>query len=203
MKHQDITGFKFGKLTVISRCENDKRGKTRWKCVCECGGEIIVRANNLKDGTKSCGCSRKEIRKHGLTNERLYRIWALIKDRCNNKNSKSYKNYGGRGIYMCSQWTDDFTTFYQWSLENGYTEKLTIDRTDNDKGYFPSNCRWVTRKVQANNTRANFWIARNGSVKTLSEWCEITGVNRSTVNGRIRLGWEEKNWFKGGKEYVR
>lgn len=91
--------------------------------------------------------------KHNLSNHRLYNIWANMKNRCNNKESKNYKNYGGRGISVCDEWINNFILFYNWSLENGYKNDLTIDRINHFGNYEPSNCRWVNREVQNQNTR--------------------------------------------------
>lgn len=111
--------------------------------------------------TESCGCVRKdklvEIGKdnatHGLSEHRLYKIWTDMHTRCYNINSKSYKNYGGRGVVIQPPWKDDFTSFYKWAIDNGYTEELSLDRREVDKGYSEGNCRWVTKCVQAQNTR--------------------------------------------------
>ena len=106
---------------------------------------------------KSCGCAKNRFisqskRTHGETNTRLYHIWALIKNRCLTESSKDYKNYGGRGITICNEWLD-FIPFRDWSLKNDYGNVLQIDRKDNDKGYYPENCRWVTNKENSRNRR--------------------------------------------------
>ena len=92
---------------------------------------------------------------HGKSNTKLYEVWKAMRRRTKRENSQAYENYGGRGIGICEEWEKDFETFYKWAIENGYREGLSIDRKDNNKGYNPDNCRWTTRKVQNNNTRAN------------------------------------------------
>jgi hypothetical protein len=130
-----------------------------------CGEEFKADANNIKNGnTKSCGCYKKrrmsETHKtHGLRSTRLNSIWREIKNRTLNPKHKQYNDYGGRGITICDEWKNDFMSFYNWAMSNGYSEDLTIDRIDNDGGYCPENCRWTTKTIQARNTR----IAKNNT----------------------------------------
>lgn len=152
----NLTGMKFGKLTVIERLSNQK-GYVVYKCVCECGKYRNARAEDLKSGIAT-DCKKYKLEHHGLCKSRLYWVWHSMKDRCYNPKATSYKHYGGRGIKVCDEWKNSFKTFYDWSYSNGYDEnaprnKCTIDRINNDGDYEPSNCRWVDAKIQASNQR--------------------------------------------------
>ena len=121
---------------------------------------------------------------HGMSNTRLYSIWRDMKNRCNGLKEKDKKNYFDRGITYCTEW-ETFESFRDWALSHGYREDLTLDRINNDKGYSPDNCRWVTRSVQNNNTRQNHFITYNGEIHTLKEWSDILGINYKTLKSRI------------------
>ena len=163
MKANNLIGQRFGKLTVIGRAENSNTGKTRWLCKCDCGNmkKNSVDSHSLKTGkVKSCGClyresNNKNARIHGLTKSRLHLIWSGMKARCNNPKANGYMQYGGKGVTVCDEWTHDFKTFYDWATANGYADNLTIDRIDVNGNYEPSNCRWVSWKVQENNRSNN------------------------------------------------
>lgn len=204
----DLTGRRFGRLTVLSRAEN-RNGVTYWLCKCDCGNEKEIRASHLKDGgTTSCGCYCEEVREEFYKirdarprstrkQERLYRIWKGLRSRCNNKNYPKHSRYGGRGITVCKEW-DDYLVFKIWALENGYSDELQIDRIDNDGNYGPSNCRWVTSKQNCNNKSTCHYLTVNGTTHTLSEWADITGVPMRTIWMRIKYGLpEEKIIAKG------
>lgn len=126
--------------------------------------------------------------KHGLYGTRLYRTWNGMRDRCTNKNSKDYQHYGGRGITLCDEWKDS-SQFFKWALENGYSDKLTIDRIDNNKGYSPDNCRWITNAEQQRNRNFNQNITYNGITMCVSEWSRKTGIARQTIQKRLAKGW--------------
>ena len=205
LKHQqskrlkDLTGQRFGRLTVIKRVKS-KNKNTMWLCKCQCGNEIIIPSRRLLNGeTKSCGCLKKERIKekntiHSKSDSRLYRIWNGIKNRCYNKNFPAYKDYGERGIFIYNKWKNNFQNFYDWAMANGYNPnadryECTIDRIDVNKGYFPSNCRWVDMKTQANNTRRNHYLTYNGETKTITQWAETTGLKGITIYQRLKVGW--------------
>ena len=201
MVFQDLTGQRYGRLVAIERAPNKGR-RTMWKCKCDCGNEVIVRAENLKSGnTISCGCYASEqiikrLTKHGMTNTRLASIFNSMKQRCYNEKSYEYYLYGGRGIKVCDEWLNDCSTFFDWALKNGYRDDLTIDRIDFNGDYCPENCRWADAFTQANNTRKNIYVDYNNERHTLKEWSRIIGINYGTLYSRInRLGWSIKDAF--------
>jgi hypothetical protein len=168
--HEDLTGQKFNLLTVVS-LHSVKNGKVRWNCICECGNKTEARSNNLKSGSvKSCGCLRKTnptIKTHGLTNTRLYHIWENMKARCYNPNIASFKNYGARGIKICEEWLKDNNMFFEWAMNNGYNETLTIERIDNNLDYCPENCKWIPIGDQPYNKRNVLGIEKVHEIRIL------------------------------------
>lgn len=194
---KDLTGQKFNHLTVI-RYIGRKNGRTMWHCLCDCGNEVDVDSSSLKSGnTTACGCRQSEgwgsNKTHGMSGKRIYRIWMGIKNRCYYEKNKYYSNYGGRGIRVCDEWLESFENFYKWAIENGYAKNLTIDRIDNDGNYEPSNCRWVTRIEQMNNTRRNRMIEYNGERKSVTEFAREFEISPELVHGRLNRGWSVKD----------
>lgn len=188
----DLTGQKFSKLTVIERAENSKSGKTRWLCECDCGGKTVVSSGNLKSGAvKSCGCLKKipHNKKHNESHTPLYHKWISMIYRCEKPNHVAYKNYGQRGITVCDEW-HDFSAFKKWVEKTKISDDYSVDRIDNNKGYSPENCRWVSRKEQANNRRNNVKIEYQGEIHNLTEWSELLRFDYKTVHNRMhKLGW--------------
>lgn len=129
---------------------------------------------------------RKEFLKNPIRwKNRLYNIWYGMISRCHNKNNSSYPRYGGRGIKVCTEWKKDFWKFYDWAMANNYGDEYTIDRIDNDKGYYPENCRWATKKQQANNTRGCRYITIENVTHTMKEWSEISGIRYDTLRRQL------------------
>lgn len=184
-------GEKYGRLTVIE----NHHPKNEVVCICECGNIKVARATNVfHGGTRSCGCLFNEgnNKKHGYKGKRLYIIWKGIRCRCYTKSCNTYKNYGGRGITICEEWSD-FNVFKEWALKNGYSDNLSIDRIDFNGNYEPSNCRWITMKEQENNKRNNHFLTMNGERKTISQWAEITGLKSGTIASRVHRGWSDED----------
>lgn len=196
----DLTGKRFGKLTVIKKHNQDKWGGWNWLCRCDCGNETVVSGGHLRGlKTKSCGCSRKETKNftHKMTGSRLYNVWQAMKSRCYYEKSEMFKHYGGRGITVCDEWKNSFISFYDWSIKNGYDEnaergQCTIDRIDVNGNYEPNNCRWATIKQQANNTRRNHLIKYNGKTQTVSQWANELGVEPDSIFSRLQKGFTEE-----------
>lgn len=163
---KDLTGQRFGRLTVIRREGATPQRLATWLCRCDCGNECVVCRTCLIAGrTRSCGCLNIErIKEHRTTHKkiktRLYGVWANMIQRCTNPKHNRYHRYGGRGITVCDEWRNDFQAFYDWAMATGYDEnapkgQCTIDRIDNDKGYSPDNCRWADAITQRSNQSNN------------------------------------------------
>lgn len=199
----DLTGKRFGRLTVLGVDGKDKHNNYLWKCRCDCGEITHATRTCLKNGHKrSCGCLMREecgnrCRKHGLYKDRVYHIYYGIKQRCENPKSSSYKHYGGRGI--CVEWSD-WQSFREWALSNGYQDGLTLDRIDVNGNYEPSNCRWITQAEQMRNTRKTRYLTYQGETKPLIEWCELLGVRFGTAATRLTRGWTDPEEILFGRK---
>ena len=207
MRSVDLTGQKFGRLTVV-RFDHKENGRKYYLCQCDCGNFKIVSNHSLKSGnTKSCGCLHKEIltqrnkdnRIHHPENERLLRIWRAMLHRCYKETDEHYDYYGGRGIKVCDDW-HNFETFQEWALAKGYADNLTIDRLDGNKDYCPENCSWATMTVQNNHKSDTKWLTYKGKTQSLSDWCRELGLDYFRTKARLNsLGWSVEDAFECSK----
>ena len=201
MLKNDLTGKRFGKLTVVRYLGRKGHGSF-WECKCDCGNVVNCYYGNLVKGSStSCGCMRSTYAKafrncHGESTGILYSRWAGMKNRCYNPNAKEYENYGGRGIKVCDEWLT-YWPFREWAYENGYSEELTLDRIDVNKGYSPENCRWISWEEQAGNKRTSMFIEYNGIKKTAAEWGRELGIGKDTITYRVRAGWSPEECLFG------
>lgn len=199
----DITGQRFGRLTVIERDFSRGNQKSFWFCQCDCSQVSSIALCQLRSGkTKSCGCLRNDklvsrCKKHGMSQKiPEYTIWKAMRGRCNNKNDGSYKDYGGRGIAVCERW-NNFSYFFEdmGPRPKGYT----IERLDNDGPYSPDNCKWASNVEQSNNKRSNSIILFNGKSQSVADWCRELSLKYSIVNSRISSGWTDYSEIFFGK----
>lgn len=201
----DLTGQKFGRLTVI-KCVGNNKDKGHfyyWLCRCNCGNFKETRGTSLQNGaTQSCGCLSREMlekgrqnrKTHGMSESPEFRIWLHLKDRCLNKNDKQYKNYGGRGIKVCKEWLNSFEVFYA-DMGKRPSKKHSIDRRNNDGNYCPENCWWVLPKVQSRNTRRNRMLTYKGETLCMIEWAERLNINYKNLWNRLNKGWNIEKAF--------
>lgn len=189
-KFQNLSGMKFNKLTILSRAETHNK-HTFWLCQCECGNQKIIDGSALKSGnTQSCGClSKSNAEKHGISKTRIYRILEGMKSRCYDKNCPRYCYYGGKGVTVCDEWLKSPLKFYEWALNNGYKNNLTIERIDVGGNYSPDNCRWATHREQCNNRTTNRWIEYNSQKYTIAQLSEKYKIPYSTLRARLDRGW--------------
>lgn len=194
-KIDNICGQRFGKLTVIEDSDKrNKEGAVIWNCLCDCGNKTSVVGTSLRNGqTSSCGCYFREslserFTTHKLTDHPLYGVYHGMKQRCYNLNCRSYRNYGARGITVCEEWlleSEGFINFFNWSLSNGYSDGLTIDRMDNNKGYSPENCQWTGYAEQNLNRRNNRRELVFGEITNVKEISKKFGVNPKEIYYRM------------------
>lgn len=188
----DITGLRFGRWTVSHRLPGSSKNSL-WRCICDCGNNGDIYANNLRRGLSTqCACCRyqavaQKVSTHGMSKTREFRIWTGMLQRCSNPEVKSFSRYGGRGISVCDRWQQSFESFLA-DMGRCPGPRSSIDRIDNDGNYEPGNCRWATNEEQANNRRGNTTFVVDGEGVTLARLLGDTKVSRATYYSRVRRG---------------
>ena len=187
-------GQKFNKLTAIKFKYQDKDYAKFWLFKCDCGVEKIINVSKVKTShTKSCGCLRiernKEKIKHGMCRTKIYGIWIAMKERCLNKNNKNYKDYGDRGIKICSEWLNKKSGFINFYKDMGECpEGKSLDRINNNGNYCKNNCRYATKIEQMNNMRTNHLIIYKNRTQTIAQWSRELGIKQGVILHRITMG---------------
>lgn len=191
-----LVGEKFGRLTVLL-LDSVADSHRFWKCVCDCGGKITKREDQLKRRFPSCGCYRREkqikrLLKHGQSRTRTYGLWRSMKARCLNPHGKAIKTYGMRGITVCDRWLK----FENFIADMGECpEGMELDRINNDKGYSPENCRWATRAEQQRNKTNTVNITHQGRTQCAKDWSTELGIHYATLLHRLKHGWTVEDAF--------
>ena len=187
-RFKDWAGHQQGRWIISTFAGADAWGNALWKATCQCGIKKIISASSLRQGSQSCGCLAAErVRTHGATGTTTYKTWCQIFRRCYEKSHIDYPRYGGLGIKVCKRW-ERFENFLADMGER--PQGLQIDRINNDRGYSPSNCRWVTLIEQANNKRNNHRVTWRGTTMTIAEWARNLGFERKVISDRIvRYRW--------------
>ena len=184
--YEQYIGKKYNNWTVIAFSHKDSANHPYFECICKCGKKQVIDIFTLKyNRSRSCKSCMPHHKKHGLSYDRIYRVFYGMRDRCYNPNNIGYKHYGARGITICNEWLNNVDSFAKWATENGYNEKLTIDRIDYDKGYSPENCRWADISTQANNKRNNHMINFDGQKYTISQFCKKFNLPEQRIRQRI------------------
>lgn len=205
----DMTGQKYGRLTVLGPVGRNKQSYILWLCRCDCGNMSTLKGGDLRFGnTRSCGCFKIEKAIllntiHGMTDTPLRKIWSDIIKRCTNPNARNYKNYGGRGISIYDGWRHDFQAFHDYVTqlphcgEKGYS----IDRVDNDGDYTPGNVRFATRHEQSHNSRRSTLITHNGETMCIADWARSVGMKPSMLSSRLRRNMSIKDALSTPSRY--
>ena len=212
-------GIKINELTIIG-FEKIQRGRsTRWNWICRCSCGTIKSISPLRvlnGNTTSCGCAKRNriieynrtekvvhgYARNGKDRKRIYRIWRGMKERCSNKNSHDYMNYGGRGISVCDEWKNSFEAFNEWASNNGYADNLSLDRIDVNGNYCPENCKWATMIEQQRNRQNTERFEYLGEKRTIAEISQMTGISYGALYHRLHYyGWslDDAVTYKDGR----
>lgn len=193
---KSLIGKRFNLLKVLSVCGRNKSGNTLMLCLCDCGNNSTPISSALISGhSSSCGCLTKKnsanaLRKHGMTNTKVYQSWTSMIERCENKNNPKYHRYGGRGIKICKRWRESFQSFYDDMGDSPLD--MTLGRRNNNGDYEPSNCRWENASQQSRNTKNNRLLKFKGKTRCLIEWAEEFRIDYDVLWMRLNRGWSIK-----------
>lgn len=200
---KNFVGLKFGRLSVIEEVDRLSKYRRRFKCLCECGNVSYVSSSNLASGhTLSCGCLHKEkfkgLSKYKNTsyNSITYTSYYCMLLRTQKEYHESYDQYKTRKV--CKSWLESYDNFYK-DMGERPSKKYSLDRIDNNLGYFKENCRWATQEEQQNNTSTNVILTYKGETSTMSLLCRKHKVSYELIRGRLRLGWNINKAFETPK----
>lgn len=196
-----VIGEKYHRLTIVEDLGSkliNGFNRTIVRSMCDCGNEYIGVLTLIKRGAvKSCGCFLSEsssqrgitrMTTHGLSKHPLYKVLDGIIQRCTNPNANEYEHYGGKGVFVCDEWRNDFMSFYNWAIMHGWRKGLQIDREKNDDGYYPDNCRIVSSAVNNRNKKTNINLTFNNQTKCLTDWAKDLNISYHTLSYRIFKG---------------
>lgn len=195
----DRVGKRYGRWTVVSFSgfsADERPRRSLWRCVCDCGAERVMNSQTLTDGqSMSCGCLQREAvskanKTHGGSYTKLYKQWTAMKGRCQNPNDKQFHLYGGRGIFVCKEWSDSFEAFALYVGEK--PPGMSLDRINNNDGYYPGNVRWATASQQLSNTRRSVRLTCRGKTMSMREWADELGMRYNTLRQRKINGWSDE-----------
>lgn len=202
----DLTNQKFGRLLVIEFIGREKK-QSKYKCLCDCGNYKDASSNALRSNKiKSCGCLNSELilernKTHGLSKHPLFVSWVGMRNRCFNPKHNRSDNYMSKGITVCDDWNSNFMNFYNWAIENGWSNGLSIDRINNNGNYEPNNCRFSNNKQQSRNRSTNIVLEIDGVSKTAIEWAETEGINVESIYKRVKNGYSGKTAVFGVRKF--
>lgn len=191
-------GKKIGRLIIIENGNADIGGQKMVSAICDCGIIKQYRLSAILNGhTSSCGCFNKENKiKHGQVNHPLYKVHECMKDRCYKPTNDNYGNYGGKGVIVCEEWKNNFLSFYNWAIGNGWEKGLQLDKDIIPKKlgipnllYSPENCCFVTPKVNSRNKSNNSVLTFDGKSLCISEWADVLNISKNAIGLRIKYGW--------------